>query len=344
MERSGNIWQSIIIFLILLSLIVYALYPYVNSFLGAFILYVMLKPLYFFLTIRFNITSNISALLTIVVSFLIILIPMFVLLNFAILQIPGMFQDLTWVYYYIESLAPYIEKIIRTTLPMENATYIQSNIDNAFIDIMAYTVDSVVSLTMIFSNLIIELIIMYLVLFYLLVGGNSNFARDLQNAIPFNKDNTDRLLSQFSSFVKAIMLSSGIIAILHGVILTLTFILLGIENAFFWGSITMILAFLPAVGPPIIWVPTVILQLLQGNVTIAIGALIGGIVHIFIEQFLRPIVQKKVGRINPLMTVVGLVAGLNLFGLIGIIIGPLLISYIILVSSMIHDEYLSVQD
>jgi len=191
---------------------------------------------------------------------------------------------------------------------------------------------------------LVEFIIMYFVLFYLLVGDKSAFAQGLQNAIPFNKKNTSRLLEQFISLVRTILVSTGLIAVLQGVILTTTFLLLGIEGAFLWGFVTMLLAFLPVVGPPVIWVPTLALQIIQGDIFTAIGVLIGGILHTLVDEVLRPFVQKRVGEIHPLITLVGVITGLKLFGLLGIIIGPLLISYVLLVAAMFNEEYLSRQE
>jgi predicted PurR-regulated permease PerM len=88
----------------------------------------------------------------------------------------------------------------------------------------------------------------------------------------------------------------------------------------------------------------VIIQLVQQDYFTAVGILIGGVILSSIDNVLRPIIQDKVGRIHPLESLIGVIIGLNLFGLLGIIIGPLLISYVVLMAKMFNEEYLSGND
>ncbi len=344
MERSSRMWQAIIILFILSIVLAYALYPYINAFLTAFILYVILKPLHSFLTINTKIRPEVSAIIVLIVSVFIILVPVYILLTLVFLQIQTLFSDITWVFSYIELVNRYIDIIDSIVLPVE----IDLDLERRFMEFLSTLANLIsgaaIGTLSVIGQKLIEIVIMYFLLFYLLVGDNSKFAQGLRDAVPFNGENTKKLLKQFSSLVKTILVSSGIIAVIQGTILTITFLILGIEGAFFWGFITLILAFLPVVGPPVIWVPTLALQLIQGDHFIAIGVLIGGIIHTLVDEVLRPFVQKRVGHIHPLVTVVGVITGLKLFGLLGIILGPLLISYVLLVAVMIHDEYLSGPD
>ncbi|WP_370575169.1 AI-2E family transporter, partial [Methanomethylovorans sp.] len=80
--------------------------------------------------------------------------------------------------------------------------------------------------------------------------------------------------------------------------------------------------------------------LLQQDYTSAAGVFIGGMIVSSVDNLMRPAINKKVGQLHPLVSLIGVVIGLNLFGLMGIIIGPLLLSYTILTARMFHDEYL----
>ena len=111
MERSSRMWQAVIVLVILSSLLAYALYPYINAFLTAFILYVILKPLHRFLTIDHKIRSEISAIFVLIVSVLIILVPVYILLALVYLEILSLFSDTTWVFSYIELATRYIHII-----------------------------------------------------------------------------------------------------------------------------------------------------------------------------------------------------------------------------------------
>ena len=344
MERSSRMWQAIILLVILTSVLAYALYPYINAFLTAFILYVIFKPLHRFLTIDHRIRSDISAIIVLIVSALIILVPVHILMALVYLQIQSLFSDPTWVFSYIEMATRYIHIIESIVLPFEIDLELENRFMEFFSTLANHISRAAVDALSAISQILIEIVIMYFLFFYLLIGDKSKFAQGFRGAIPFNEDNTKKLLDKFSSLVKTILFSSGIIAFIQGAILTITFLLLGIEGAFFWGFVTLILSFLPMVGPPVIWVPTLALQLIQGDYFIAVGVLIGGIIHTLVDEVLRPLVQKRVGQIHPLVTIVGVLTGLKLFGLLGIILGPLLISYVLLIALMVNDEYLSGPD
>jgi predicted PurR-regulated permease PerM len=342
MERSSKMWQALAILMLLAIVLAYALYPYISAFFGAFILYAVFKPLYRFLTSRLGLKPAISALAVISISILAILIPVYIFMTIAFLQIQTLFQDVSGTYSTIESTINYIHHISNNLLPveiglMDRLMELVASLANS-VSIMALGAISTI------GQRLVEFIIMYFLLFYLLVGDRSAFAQSLQNAIPFNKENTKRLLEQFTSLVRTILISTGMIAVMQGAILTVTFLLLDIEGAFFWGFVTMLLSFLPVVGPPVIWVPTLVLQIIQGDLFTAAGVLIGGILHTLVDKVLRPFVQKRVGKIHPLITLVGVITGLKLFGLLGVIMGPLLISYVLLVSAMFHEEYISRQE
>lgn len=332
-------WQALILLALLSIVLAYALYPYISAFFGAFILYAVFRPLYSFLTSRAKIKPAISALAVIVISILIILIPLYILMSIVFLQIQTLLEDINGIHSNIDSALNYIDHISNNMLPMEIA------LRERLMDIAASVVNSVsiiaVGALSSIGQRLIEFVIMYFVLFYLLVGDRSEFAQSLKRSIPFSEKNRNKLLSQFPRLVKTILVSSGTIAILQGAILTITFLLLGIEGAFLWGFVTMILAFLPVVGPPIIWVPTLVLQIIQGDMFTAAGVLAGGIIHTLVDEVLRPFVQKRAGHVHPLVTLVGVITGVKFFGLLGIIIGPLLISYVLLVAAMFHDEYLT---
>jgi predicted PurR-regulated permease PerM len=183
---------------------------------------------------------------------------------------------------------------------------------------------------------------MYFLLYYLLTGEESDFMHGLFLAIPFNTNNTIILIEEFRNIVWTTLIASGAIAIIEGGILTVSFLIFGIQGAFLWGSIAAVLSFLPVVGTPMIWVPSIIIQLLQQDYIAATGILATGVFLTIADySFFRPVIQKKVGEIHPFQSLLGIVIGVSLFGLVGIIIGPLLLAYFYLMMKMFSEEYLS---
>ncbi len=148
-------------------------------------------------------------------------------------------------------------------------------------------------------------------------------------------------MEEFGRVVRTTLIASGAVALIQGAILTVTFLIFNIQGAFLWGAIATIFSFLPVVGAPLIWVPAAIILLFQENYIAGIAILAAGVFIGVIDNFLRPVIQERVGELHPLLSLLGIVIGVPLFGLIGIVIGPLLLSYFVLTVEMFSREYLS---
>lgn len=339
MKQSSKMPQALLVLSVLAAVLIYALYPYINAFLGAFILYVVFKPLYTYLTNKKSFNKNIAAFMIIFMTIILILIPLYILITIVVLQMQNILFDTDTILEYIDSLSLYVSQLPLERLPVEisirdKITEVIASAANFFSILLLNAIQSL-------GQRLIEFVIMYFLLYYLLVGVGSTYSAKLQNAIPFNRKNTEILKNEFKSIVNATLISSGIIAFVQGTILTVTFLLLGVEGAFLWGFVAVLLSFLPVVGATLIWGPAVIVQLIQQDYFTALGILIGGVLLSSVDNFLRPLIQKKVGSIHPLESIIGVIIGLNLFGLLGIVIGPLLISYVVLMAKMFNEEYLS---
>jgi Predicted permease len=331
--------QALLILVILAAVLLYALYPYINAFFGAFILYVVFKPLYTYLVTKQKINKSVAAFTIILLTIVLILIPLYFLMTIIIIQIQNVLFDTDTLMAQLSNINSYINQVHLSSLPIE--INLQAKLAETVTAAANYFSILLVNAVQSLGQRLIEFFIMYFLLYYLLVGINSTCSIKLTNAIPFSKENTEILQQEFTNVVNATLISSGIIAIVQGGLLTITFLLLGVSGAFLWGFVAMILSFLPVVGATIIWFPAVIIQIVQQDYFTAVGILIGGVFLSSVDNFLRPMIQDKVGRIHPLESLIGVIIGLNLFGLLGIIIGPLLISYVVLMAKMFNDEYLS---
>ena len=110
----------------------------------------------------------------------------------------------------------------------------------------------------------------------------------------------------------------------------------------FWGVVTVIVAILPVVGSGLIWGPGAAALAADGRVGPAIGLTIWGILAVGnVDNLIRPYVFRRWARIHPFITVIGAFAGISWFGLVGLLIGPLAISYFFELIRMYRDEYLA---
>jgi len=343
MEKLVKMALALLIIIILTAVIVYATLPYLNYFFGALILYIIFRSLYQFLVKKIRIKKQYSAVIVIITSIFVVLIPFYFLLTTIVGEIEQLLINKESIIASIEAggkfLAFYLSRI---DIPFD---LLQTKLEEKVMDIASESINStskfVLGSIQSLSKQSIGLLIMYFLLYYLLTGEDSVFARKVYLAIPFNEKNTATLLEEFRRIVRTTLTASGAVALVQGGILTVTFLAFDVQGAFLWGSIAAILSFLPVVGAPLIWVPAAIVQLLQEDYIAGIAILAAGVFVSVIDNFLRPAIQKKVGELHPLLSLLGIVIGISLFGLIGIVIGPLLLSYFILTVEMFSREYLS---
>jgi predicted PurR-regulated permease PerM len=343
MEKNVKMALALLIITVLTVVIVYAMLPYLNYFFGAFILYIIFVPLYHLLVRRTPINRQIASVLVIIISIFVVLVPLYFLLNTIIGEIQQLLLNQASIITSIQSggqsLTVYLLKL---DLPIED---LQSTLEQKLMDIGSqtfnYTSKFILGSIQSLSEQAIGLFIMFFLLYYLFTEEESNFVRKIYAAVPFNAENTVTLVEEFRRIVRTTLISTGAIALLQGAILTITFLIFNIRGAFLWGALAAIFSFLPVLGVPLIWIPAAIIQLLLKDYTAGIAIIAVGIFISVIDNFLRPIIQNRVGELHPLLSLLGIVIGVPLFGLIGIVIGPLLLSYFILTVKMFSKEYLS---
>lgn len=190
------------------------------------------------------------------------------------------------------------------------------------------------------SNFLLSTFIMFFILFYLLIQKDI-FLREFKNFLPFSKNGSDMLASQSSDIIKAVLIGQVLTAVIQGVLGMVSFIIAGVNGAIFWGIIMIVLSIIPMVGAFLIWVPVGLFLLLDGYLWQGIFVLAwGALVVSQIDNLIRPkLVNKFSSNIHPLETFLGIFIGLLYFGIIGIIVGPLMISIFKVVVMVFRKEY-----
>jgi len=111
------------------------------------------------------------------------------------------------------------------------------------------------------------------------------------------------------------------------VLVGLAFVVAGVPNARFWSVITVVMSILPVVGSGMVWGPAALWLALNGRWPAAILMTVWGLVVSNLDFLVRPLVFKRWAHIHPVTTLVGALAGVGYFGLLGLLIGPLALSY-----------------
>jgi predicted PurR-regulated permease PerM len=316
-----------VLIIVLLIFLVYITLPFIGAFFGALILFVMFKPLNHWIRLKTKLKVEYSAIITILVSLVVVIVPLVFAITALVNQIASLQGQIGAINSVLDNVQISLGNEQLQDALMQIATKTYSFIQNTLLSVFSRI-----------TNAVVMLFLTYFIMFYLLVYSESIIDRT-HSIIPFNLKNSKMLIKEFYRITYSTVVSSGLIAFLQGVLLGAGFYFLGVPNALFWTFIAFILAFLPVVGSAILWVPAGLFYVLLGNYFVGISILVWGFVVSNIDNVVRPWLNNKIGRIHPLISVVGVFVGLSYFGLLGIFIGPLLISYVLLMWKMYLEEY-----
>ncbi|MCB7481181.1 AI-2E family transporter [Christiangramia sediminis] len=188
-------------------------------------------------------------------------------------------------------------------------------------------------------NAFIAIGIMYFMLYYMLTN-RASLRDSLITYIPLGKDNLRIIGEESNQLVKSNALGIPLVAFVQGIIALIGFLIFGVPDPFFWFVITAIGSMIPFIGTAIGILPATILLLAQGNDFQAIALLIYGFVVVgSTDNIIRLYVLERLASVHPLITLFGVIVGVQLFGFIGLIFGPLLISLFLLILKIYKKEY-----
>ncbi len=186
--------------------------------------------------------------------------------------------------------------------------------------------------------------IFFYTLFFFLRDGKELLARIL-SFLPLTHTDQYRLLDKFLSVTRATIKGSLVVGIVQGSLAGLALHLAGIDSALFWGTIMSLISIVPVPGPPLVWVPAVIYLAAIGQYPQAIGVLLFcSIVVSQIDNIIRPILVGRDTQMHELLIFFGTLGGIGLFGIFGIILGPIVAALFMTVWDMFGEtfrEYLS---
>jgi len=190
------------------------------------------------------------------------------------------------------------------------------------------------------TRLALNLTISLFGLFYLLLQPGETWEA-VQPYIPFSAKNTEKLRQRFRDVTTATIVGTGLTAAIQGGLVGLGFWLTGLPNAVFWGVVTMVFAILPVVGSGLVWGPGALALMIGNHALAGVLLALGGIVIVGnVDYVIRPRVFRRWANIHPLVTLIGALAGVPYFGILGLLIGPLALSYFFELIKMYGEEYL----
>lgn len=171
-----------------------------------------------------------------------------------------------------------------------------------------------------------DLVVMLFAMFYLFRDG-PNVVRLIRDVSPIGGDHRDFMFRQVGELVSVTVSSGLVVALCQGLAGGVIFWALGMPTPLFWGVVCGFLAFLPIIGPYLVWAPAGIGLLAAGETGRGIlMLLLGTFVISGIDNVLRPILIAGRAQLNGLLVLVSLLGGVQAFGLVGLVVGPLVIA------------------
>jgi predicted PurR-regulated permease PerM len=316
----------IIIFAFFLSASLWQFFP---AFLGALMLYILSKSFACWLIKKKRWSKSMTAILVIIISFFLILLPVAALVSLLYNKISAVLSNPDLITNSIKQADNVIQqKFHYSIISNDTLNSIKSNASGLLSVIVNKSL-----------GFVSTIIMMYFFLYFMMINMNRMEAAVLLY-LPFKKDKIilfgDELVRQ--TFSNAVGIPS--IAVVQGLSGFLAFWIIGLSEPGFWGVITGFTSFIPVVGTGLVWVPVAVYMFIightwQGIFMILFGALIMGT----LDNVVRFILARKMADVHPIITVLGVILGLQYFGFLGLIFGPLLISYFFILLKIYYVEF-----
>ena len=319
--------QAALLILALAAGILITLGPYTAGLLGGLVLYVVFSPVHRLLGGR--VAPRIAAALVVALAMALIL---GVTAGFAVLvanQAQGIAGALMRSQFFgqLSSLELYGYKIgPQVALALEQA--------------VGWLGTSAFGLLGTATRMGLNLTIALFILYYLLLGAEETWAAVVPY-IPFSPAASDLLRQRFQDITISTVIGIGSIASIQGVMVGTAFWLTGLSNPAFWGTVTVVLSVLPVVGSGMVWIPAAVVLVMDQHLGSAVFMSLVGIAAGNVDVVIRPVIFRRYANIHPLVTLIGAIAGIGYFGLLGILVGPLALSYFLQLVQIYRDEYVT---
>ncbi len=337
----------LVIFILSIAMLAWLIWPFISIIILAAVITGIFSPVFNLISVKDKINPPFASFLTCILIFFIVLVP----IGFFVGILSKEAHDL-----YITAkdalLNDQIKNLFANSVLLEKTNLVLKNfnveltgetLNNAISEIgkivglfLYEQARSVAANTLAFF---VNIFLMLLVVYFLLIDGSKliSFITDLS---PFPKDQDEKLIQKFKDMAGAILIGNGLGGLIQGILGGTVFMLFGLKSPFLWGVIMSLLAFLPIIGIGVVFIPAAIYLFLKGQIASAIFFVIfyiilsGGIEYIF-----KPKIVGQRVKMHTLVVFFSIIGGLKLFGILGIIYGPLIMTAFLTLTDIYHASY-----
>lgn len=318
------------IIILLGAILTSVLIGFLPALLGAITLYVICRRWMFILVYRKRWKKSLAAFILMLLTLIIILLPIWILIEM-------MTSKISYLIEHSNELVQSLKTVIMDIELRFGVTLISPENINKINGFIAGSIPVILNATL---GTLATIFFMYFILFFMLVNGK-RMEDNVYAYLPIKDENAKRLGSEMKNIVYSNAIGIPVIALLQGIVAIIGYYVLGVKEPWFWFVVTCITAMLPVVGAAFAFVPLAIIffandQMWQGVAMLIYGfGVIGTVDNVF-----RFTLNRKIGNVHPLITIFGVIIGLKLFGFVGLIFGPLVISLFILLLKIYSNEFI----
>ena len=319
----------LLVIVLLAILLLNQLFVFLPGFLGAITLYILLRNSFNYLTIRKRWGKTGTAVLFILGSLVIIALPLY----FSIRLISSELSIL------LNNSAELVADARLVGQKIYELTGVQLMTDENILTFQKQAATIIPSLLNSSASILSNFAVMFFLLYFMLVNGRE-IEKFLDRFIPLKEENIDMLSLETRNMIRANAIGIPVLAIIQGVVATIGYWIFGVKDFALWGFLTGVFSMVPIVGSALIWAPLCIYLFAIDKTGKAIGLLLYAALLISnIDYVVRLTLLRKFMDVHPVITVFGVIVGLGLFGFWGVIFGPLLISYFVILIRIYMNEF-----
>lgn len=331
MVTPAQIKQGTLLLLILGAVILVAsqLYPFLPGLLGAVTLYILLREWFFKVTVVHNWKPWLAATLFIVGSVVVFVLPFIITAMLLAPKVEALLSNPTVVTDFYNKITSRLHDFVPQLASSQEQ--IGDLLQRASRKLPSFLGGTLQILT--------NLLLCFFLLYFMLISGRK-MERQLQEFISLKDENIDDIWASTRVMVVSNAIGIPVLAIIQAIAATVGYMIFRVEGAVLWGVLTGIFSMIPVIGSAAIFVPMVAYLYATGNAGNATGLLLYSVLVIAnVDNVMRFTLLKKLGNVHPAVTVLGVIVGVPLFGFMGLIFGPLLLSYMMLLIRIYRVEF-----
>lgn len=302
---------------------------FVPGVLGAATMYILMRTKFVQLVKKYKWKKWIIATLFIIVAIIVFVLPAVLMFQAILPKLNNFISNTSNLASILESISESFKRMgIPITMDEERISSIVSEITSSVPVVLGAT-----------ANMLTNSVLAFFFLYFMLVQGEQ-MEQAIQKYLPLKETNVDDIWHSTKLVVNANAIGIPLLAACQGVVAIIGYKIFGVQSFIFLGILTGIFSVVPIVGCALVWVPICIHLTISGHEGQALGlAIYSFVVTGGIDNVLRFTILKKLGDVHPIITTIGIIVGVPMFGFMGFIFGPLLVSYFLLLVKIYRVEF-----